>query len=498
MKSILCKQGYVIDKKLYDDKTIQSIKKELIVKPLIDPAYAPLKLDSDGRIMRDGNGQVIREIDPYPVFLENSNKLCIPKFYGLEKIGKPDKIDELEGVNINVPFNGTIRDLQQNIINDIFPKIKNNGGGLLSVPCGYGKTVMALNIVSLLAKKTLVVVHKTFLVNQWIQRIKQYLPTARIGTIQQDTVDIDDKDIVIGMLQSISMRDYDKNIFDDFSCLIVDECHHTSSKVFSQALPKITCKYTLGLSATPKRKDRLEKVFHWYLGPILYQIVGKTSTFVTVNVYNYNSKDNKFKDILNRYTKKPQLPTMITNLTEINQRNKFIINSIKDIKEDDPGRNILIVSSRREHLTLLKDEIDKLNKFTTGYYVGGMKEKDLKITETKELIFSTSQMCSEGLDIPKLDTVMLVTPFGDVEQTIGRILRKKEEDYDYMPLIIDIADNLKGLHGMNRKRLTLFKKCKYDISLYDVIDDIVTFSQKIDTEQKEIKELQNEDLFLDE
>lgn len=95
-------------------------------------------------------------------------------------------------------------------------------------------TVMALNIISRLKKKTLVVVHKEFLMNQWIERIQQFLPDARIGKIQGQTIDIENKDIVIGMLQSLSMKDYHSNTFDSFGLNIVDECFPAGSKVYTE------------------------------------------------------------------------------------------------------------------------------------------------------------------------------------------------------------------------------------------------------------------------
>jgi hypothetical protein len=68
-------------------------------------------------------------------------------------------------------------------------------------------TVLSLNIIAKLKKKTFIIVHKEFLMNQWIERIQQFLPGARVGKIQGQIFDIDDKDIVIGMLQSLYMKE---------------------------------------------------------------------------------------------------------------------------------------------------------------------------------------------------------------------------------------------------------------------------------------------------
>ena len=121
-------------------------------------------------------------------------------------------------------------------------------------------------MISELKKKTLVVVHKTFLLNQWKNRIEQFLPNTKVGIIQGKIIDIEDKDIIIGMLQSLSLKDdYPDDLFDDIGTIIFDECHHLSAEKFSQILRKISVPYMIGLSGTPYRNDKLEKVFEYYI-----------------------------------------------------------------------------------------------------------------------------------------------------------------------------------------------------------------------------------------
>ena len=141
---------------------------------------------------------------------------------------------------------------------------------MLELFCGFGKTVLALKVIAELKKKTLVIVHKSFLMDQWQERIKQFLPTARVGIIQGETIDTEDKDIVLGMLQSISMKEYPHSLFQEFGLTILDEVHHLSAEVFSRALFKIVTQYMLGLSATMKRKDGLTHVFKMFLGDVIY------------------------------------------------------------------------------------------------------------------------------------------------------------------------------------------------------------------------------------
>ena len=153
--------------------------------------------------------------------------------------------------------------------------VKNNGGGCLALHTGFGKTCLALYIISALKKRTIIIVHKEFLMRQWIERIEQFLPEAKVGKIQAKTIDVEGKDIVICMLQSLSMKEYNKELFKGYGLTIVDECHHISAEVFSRAFFKIVTKYTLGLSATIKRKDGLTKIIKWFLGDIVCKVERK-------------------------------------------------------------------------------------------------------------------------------------------------------------------------------------------------------------------------------
>ena len=114
---------------------------------------------------------------------------------------------------------------------------------------------MALKIISLISKKTLIIVHKEFLMNQWIERINEFLPGARIGKIQGTSFDIDNKDIVIGMIQTLYDKEYPSNAFSSFGITIVDEVHRIGSEQFSRTLFKTITPYMLGISATVERKD---------------------------------------------------------------------------------------------------------------------------------------------------------------------------------------------------------------------------------------------------
>jgi len=282
----------------------------------------------------------------FPIYRESKQKFYVPRYWGIETYGLPDEIRINKGNDIDITFNGNLRDYQKEIV-DIYLKSTegvNGGGGLLEIDVGMGKTVMALNIISKLKKKTLVIVHKSFLMNQWVERIKQFLPDAKIGKIQGKILDIDGKDIVIGMLQSLSMKEYPQEIYDEFGLTIIDECHHISSEVFSRSLKRIVTYYALGLSATMQRKDGLTKVFKMFLGEVVCKKKRKGDEFVLVKGIDYYINDDEFNEVKYDFRGNPAYSSMITKLCKYNRRSDFIIKIIKKELEIKKDQQIMILT----------------------------------------------------------------------------------------------------------------------------------------------------------
>ena len=396
----------------------------------------------------------------FPVYRESPQKMYIPRYYGIKNYGKPSTYKITDGDDIDLPFNGELRDYQINIVNTFMKSAdKGDGGGLLEVPCGRGKTICALNIISKIKKKTLVIVHKGFLLNQWIERIEQFLPNARIGKIQGQVIDIEDKDIVIGMLQSLSMKDYPCEVFSSFGLTVVDEVHHIAAEVFVRSLFKIVTPYVLGLSATMQRKDGLTKVFKMFLGDIIYKEKRDGNDKVIVKAHTFLTNDEDFNEVKYDYRGNPAYSTMISKLCTYNPRNEYIIKIIIDTLSQNENQQLMILAHNKNLLTYFYKGLEHRGFDSIGYYVGGMKEKDLKISETKKIIIATYAMASEALDIKTLTTLVMATPKTDVTQSVGRILRTKH----IQPLVIDIVDNHDLFQNQWRKRLTYYMKENYQV-----------------------------------
>lgn len=434
-------KGYTIYKDCLDPEDQKFIREKLTVKPYIPKS--PVQPPS------------------FCVYAEGHNKFYLPKYFGVENFGEPEGMRISDGDDISITFKGKLRDYQEPIVEAYMKSTKNKwgGGGLLDIPCGYGKTAMGLYISAALKKKTLVIVHKSFLLNQWIERITEFVPNAKVGKIQGQIIDIEGKDIVIGMLQSLSMKNYPASMFDSFGLTIVDECHHISSEVFSRSLLKVVTKYTLGLSATMNRKDGLTDVFKMFLGDVVYKINRDTEDNVLIKRIDYKSNDEEFEETIYDYRGNPQYSSMVSKLCDYNHRSEFILQVIKKELQEKKDQQIMVLGQNKSILKYLHDAIEYRNMATVGYYVGGMKEEDLKISERKKIVVATYAMAAEGLDIKSLTTLMLVTPRTDVVQAVGRILRVKHE----RPLVIDIVDTHDVFQRQWKKRFTFYKKNKYKV-----------------------------------
>lgn len=445
MNNYLGQKGYSIYKKNLSIEEQNNIRRELLVQAKVP--NSPVKSE------------------PFPIYLESPEKIYVPRYYGYKKYGECSfKITN--GREIDLLFNGTMRDYQEIIIKKYIDHVtKNNfiGGGLIDLPCGMGKTIIAIKIITLLKKKTLIIVHKGFLLDQWVERIKEFCPDAKIGFIQGQIIDIENKDIVIGMLQSLSMKDFPQDLFKDFGLLIIDECHHISSETFSRAMQKIVTKYSLGLSATMNRKDGLTNVFKMFLGDIAYKEKRDSDSSVLVKGIYYKNNDQEFNEVDYDFRGNPKYSTMISKLSDYNDRSEFILKIINNELLLNPNQQILFLAHRKSLLTYMFKAIEYRNIASVGYYIGGMKEKDLKESENKTIILATFQMAEEGLDIKTLSTLFLASPKTDIVQAVGRILRIKHE----RPLIIDLIDSHDIFQNQFNKRRAYYIKNKYKIQTTD-------------------------------
>ena len=337
-------------------------------------------------------------------------------------------------------FQGRLyNDMQKAAADACVTNLRESGCGVLSMATGMGKTVVALYACCELKVKTLVVVHRQCLMSQWAERVKQFIPEVRVGKIQQGTIDVEDCDIIVGMLQSISMRNYDIDIFSDIGMVIFDEVHAVPTSVFSRVFIKLCVPYMLGLSATPERRDGLSRVIHWFLGPTIFEKILEGRNEIVVRVVNYFPKIT--------VTKYSNMAVIINKLCNMVSRNEIIVKTIRNLVYE--GHRVIVLSDRRLHCEELANML--MPCISSGLYMGGMKEQELEKSKESTVLIATYAIAKEGLDIPQFDALVLATPRSDVVQACGRILHSKTNNN---PVIVDIVDNWNiGIYQFKKRQV---------------------------------------------
>jgi len=463
--------GYSILKSSVNSDVLAKVKEELTMKP---------KVNFDMGIKKDSD-------NTFTLYKETEKRLYVPRYYGFSKFGLPNVCKLTGGSDINVEFNGKLREYQLEPVNKFLEAAKNplKMGGIISVPCGFGKTIMGLYIACQLKKKTMFISHKDFLNQQFVDTVKAFSPNSSIGIIKQNKVDVENKDFIIASLQSLSMKDYDINIFNDIGFIIIDEVHHTGAQVFCRAFKKLHTPIILGLSATLNRKDGMRKVFEYYIGSSVYTMKKKEFTEVEVQIHKYYEPNIEYSGIKQMWNGKENIAAMINNICTFKPRTEYIISVLENIIKKDPERRILILSERRNLLNNIEKYIIEKNILNKdyGFYVGGMKQSDLNVSAEKQIILATYQLASEGFNVPSLNTVIFASPISDIQQSIGRILRERPEERKYIPLCIDILDEFSVFKRKGYTRAKFYNTNKYNISYYQD-NELLNFQNNSDDEEK--------------
>lgn len=420
--------GYIVSKN--EIPYVSDIKKELTLMPV-------------------GNKDYSFNIRPIKYYRETENELVVPKYYGIDKFGKaPFKGKVIPKKELYMSKAYRLRENQKEITKMAIDELESTGGAIICLGTGMGKTSIALYIISQFSKshgiKPLIIVNKVPLLEQWKERIEQFMPALSIGVIQGKRNE-KNRDITIGMIHTIALKKGNEVNFSDFNFIIIDETHHLSSTEFSNIMFKCSGRFTLGLSATPERKDGLTKAIVWSLGKIL-TISNEQKRKCIVQTHDFrHTIEKKYL-----YNGKLNMANAITEMCSHTGRTNDISDIIKKMyctKE----RRILVLSDR---IDLLKRLYNILVECDRGLYIGKMKKDELLASSKKRIIFASFSIFSEGIDIPELNSLVLCSPKSDIIQVSGRIFRK---EHSITPLIVDIIDHCDQIFvSQSRKRKAFY------------------------------------------
>ena len=386
------------------------------------------------------------------------------------------------GQRIEVEFNGVLYEEQQRAIE----ALEKHRCGTLYAITAFGKTVTAAALIARKKINTLILVHTKALLDQWRERLEEYLSTdfqpedqpkkrGRRKKFQQfgalsSTENTFNGKIDIALLQSCMSDNDVKSFVRDYGMVIVDECHHAPAVNFERVLREVNARYVYGLTATPIRKDGHQPIIFMQCGEIRYTADSKSQqiqqSFRRLLIPRFTSHRNLKADGGN-------YAQVIDELIESESRNKLILDDIASNLAE--GRTPIILTARTAHVDLLAKECRQIcpNVFRL---VGNdsaktkrevMEQLSLVPADEPLVVVATGKYVGEGFDLPRLDTLMLALPVswkGLIAQYTGRLHRNypgKSETriYDYIDLRVPICDS------MYRKRLHGYKAVGYSIAI---------------------------------
>lgn len=435
-----------------------------------------MKYDKEGNVV--GREEVPKIIQ---LFHQVGDRVLFPRAVVHPLMGKQGVhiVDRTTtGERVEFPSLIKLRPYQEPFVDKLEAALRSQYGAVGQAEAGFGKTVCSLELMSRLGLKTVILVHKEFLMTQWIHRMLGTKAAAHflgvrpselsdkieppmlgiepedIGIVLQGRCEWEDKKVVVAMVQSLtSGREYPKEFYESFGLVLVDEVHRFSAPVFRQSIVKFPAAKRLGVTATPERNDGLESVFFAHIGQIA--AVGKGDR--AKPRVNRIQTPVRATPAIHRKMKvrgRENLSRIINFLVDYDARNRQIVRLL--VKAAENGRKILVLSHRVAHVEELRRQFIEACRtkglpVSTAYYIGGMDLKERANAEKMQVLFATYQLAKEGLDIPALDTIFLTTPVGDVEQAVGRILRKHSEKMT--PVVVDFVDTaFKMTTGLANKR----------------------------------------------
>jgi len=396
-------------------------------------------------------------VEAFALDPSNEDVVGLPRYFPLRlpasKVVRDVRDDGLP-VSAEARFEGVLRPHQRFVV-DAF----DGDHGVVVLGCGKGKTATAIYLaIEVFRRRTLYVVHREPLFDQVRRELARFAPNARVGTIRQNRVDAgDDKDVVVAMLQSLCMHEYDADVYRGYGVVVVDEAHHICSTVFSRLLPMLPARIRIGLSATPERADGMTPLLRWHIGDDvnLKPEAGGESPAPRRKrlavMFRLDYDGTKLGDEPARATprshaaKMAQRSVLLKRMMACAYRERFVEKSLRSLYDDrSRGRNVVAFTHQVDHVHRMHRALCQRRPSAASdaaKYFGALKREARDAATQRRVIVSTYQMASEGFDLPRLDTLFLATPArSDVTQILGRI----ERDHpNKAPLLVyDLWDDI--------------------------------------------------------
>jgi superfamily II DNA or RNA helicase len=392
-----------------------------------------------------------------------------------------------EGDPIDVQFHGELTEIQKQALSALLA----HDIGVFIAPPGTGKTVVGTHLVASRGRSTLVLVHRTQLLDQWRTQLSIFLDLKAkdIGQIGGGKHKVTGR-VDVAMIQSLVRRDEVKDLVASYGHVIVDECHHIPAVSFERVMREVRARHITGLTATPQRRDGHHPILQFHLGPVRFSIDPKSQAARRAFEHQLIVRDTSFR--LQNGSAQPGIQEIYSQLATDGARNEMILNDV--VRALEEGRSPLLLTERRDHVDYFAERLRTLARHLV-ILQGGMGvrqrrevlEKLASIPDDEErLVLATGRFIGEGFDDARLDTLLLALPVswkGTLIQYAGRLQRQHRSKTQVR--IFDYVDRqVPMLARMFDKRIKGYRLMGYDtapwqdISQPDGNDYVVEYDQE--------------------
>lgn len=349
-------------------------------------------------------------------FQQTDKSYYVPFAYD-RKIKRPSRDSFTQ---INPIFNGELRPEQKKVRKEAILSLNKYGSVIIAAHTGFGKSITALNIASKIQLKTLILIHRIVLMNQWKKDIKHIFPKSSVQILKPETKM---KDCDFYIMNPTNIHKNSREMYKDIGLVIVDEAHLILAEKLSKSLLYLSPRYLLGLSATPYREDHLNILFDLYFGKkkIERKLWRKHTAYMVRTTFEPEIELMKNGRL--------NWSVVLDSICSNEKRNELIIDILKLFSE----RVFLVLCKR---IFQAKYIVKRLKE--EGEDVTSLIEKQQTFDHTSRILVGTTGKCSTGFDHKKLNALLLASDMKQYYiQALGRVFRTPEVE----PIVIDIVDN---------------------------------------------------------
>jgi superfamily II DNA or RNA helicase len=417
---------------------LRKLDKDLHIKPIVKEA------GFGNKSFPKASAKPVEAFDQYAK--NGSQHAVLPFSYYFQNLESLPRI-ESECESREFDFVGNLLPRQNEVKKEVIEILNRTGSVVLSLHTGFGKTVMAIYLASKVKLRTIILCHRTIIIDQWVQSIKKYIPTAKVCILGEKLTkkalkerDYDETNCDFLICNVVNVDKRDREFYASFGLLIIDEIHTICTTSFSKSLLYIFPEYVIGLSATPFRTDGMDRIIELFCGPeIVYR-----KLYIPFNVYkvNTNFKPNSETNISGTLDWNSVLEDQATNL----ERNTLIVNICRYFT----SRNILVLVKRKEHAAILRNMLASKGE-DVDVFTGDSKECNYNC----RVLIATYSISGCGFDHPKLDLMIgAADVLENFTQYIGRIFRRD----DVSAIYIDLIDEMSTIKKHSMERLKICKE----------------------------------------